>query len=181
MFSLTLKRLAATLGVVAGLLAAAAPASAQILDGPILWDTPRANNTWGPIVYVRTEGGGLTLARNLNDVEAIDLNALGTQVGSEGVKAPKPPASSEEPAESISSNYLKAAGTETGNPERKGLITASGGWDPTHALNSQSIALHAVTGHRGRSRTRGRHRLGVTAAASSPRLTRRPAAEWPSL
>ena len=101
MFSVTLKRSAATLGVVAGLLAAAAPASAQILDGPLMWDTPRANNTWGPIVYVGTSGGALTLARNLNDVEAIDLNALGTQVGSEGVKAPK-----------------ARAGTETGNPER---------------------------------------------------------------
>ena len=144
MFSITLKRSAATLGVVAGLLAAAAPASAQILDGPVMWDTPRANNTWGPIVYVGTDGGGLTLARNLNDVEAIDLNAFGTQVGSEGVKAPKPPASSEEPTESISFNYLKAAGTETGNPERKASFTASGGWDPTHALDSQGIALHAV-------------------------------------
>ena len=144
MFSITLKRLAATLGVVAGLLAAAAPASAQILDGPILWDTPRASNTWGPIVYVGTGGGGLTLARNLNDVEAIDLNALGTQVGSEGVKAPKPPASSEERTESISSDDLKAAGTETGNPERKRSINASGGWDPTHALNSPGTALHAV-------------------------------------
>jgi hypothetical protein len=70
MFTITLKRSAATLGVVAGLLAAAAPAGAQILDGPIMWGTPRAN-----------------------------LNALGTQVGSEGLKAPK------------------AAGTETGNPE----------------------------------------------------------------
>jgi hypothetical protein len=67
MFSITLKRSAATLGVVAGLLAAAAPASAQILEGPLMWDTPRANTTWGPII------------------EAIGLNALGTQVGSEGL------------------------------------------------------------------------------------------------
>jgi hypothetical protein len=36
MFSITLRRSAATLVVVAGLLAAAAPASAQILDGPVL-------------------------------------------------------------------------------------------------------------------------------------------------
>ena len=36
MFSKSLKRSAATLGVVAGLLAAAGPASAQILDGPVL-------------------------------------------------------------------------------------------------------------------------------------------------
>ena len=36
MFSSTLKQSVATLGVVAGLLAAAGPASAQILDGPIL-------------------------------------------------------------------------------------------------------------------------------------------------
>jgi hypothetical protein len=26
----------------------------------------------------------------------------------------------------------------------RGSFTASGGWDPTHALNSQGIALHAV-------------------------------------
>ena len=36
MFSTTIKRSVATLGVVAGLLAAAGPASAQILDGPVL-------------------------------------------------------------------------------------------------------------------------------------------------
>ena len=36
MFSTTIKQSVATLGVVAGLLAAAGPASAQILDGPIL-------------------------------------------------------------------------------------------------------------------------------------------------
>ncbi len=60
------------------------------------------------------------------------------------MKAPKPPASSDEPTEPISFNYLKAAGTETGNPERKGSLTASGGWDPTHALNTQGIALHAA-------------------------------------
>jgi hypothetical protein len=40
MFSITLKRSAATLGVLAGLLAAAAPASAQILDGPVLAKGP---------------------------------------------------------------------------------------------------------------------------------------------
>ena len=36
MFSTTIKQSVATLGVVAGLLAGAGPASAQILDGPIL-------------------------------------------------------------------------------------------------------------------------------------------------
>ena len=36
MFSITIKRSVATLGVVAGLLAAAGPASAHILDGPVL-------------------------------------------------------------------------------------------------------------------------------------------------
>ena len=91
MFSVTLKRSAATLGVVAGLFTAAAPASAQILDGPILWDTPRAGNLWGPIVYVGTDGGALALVRSFNDVEA---------------------------NESISFDHLRAAGTETGNPER---------------------------------------------------------------
>ena len=42
---------------------------------------PRANSS-----EIAVEG--LRQARNLNDVEAIDFNALGTQVGSEGVKAP---------------------------------------------------------------------------------------------
>ena len=41
--SSTLKRSAATLGVLAGLLAAAAPASAQILDGPIMKAPVRAS------------------------------------------------------------------------------------------------------------------------------------------
>jgi hypothetical protein len=102
--SITLKRSAATLGVVAGLLVAAAPASAQILDGPLMWETPRTNSLDIKAVVVL--------------IGANDYGFAGTQVGSEGVKAPKPPASSEEPTESISFNYLKAAGTETGNPER---------------------------------------------------------------
>ena len=86
--STTLKRTAAALGVLAGLLAAAAPAGAQILDGPVLWDTPRANT-------------GLEIKAVVVLIGANDYGFAGTQVGSEGVKAPKPP-----------------AGTETGNPER---------------------------------------------------------------
>jgi hypothetical protein len=63
MFSSTLKQSVATLGVVAGLLAAAGPASAQILDGPVLAKA-------GP----QPEAGGYL---------ATDPS---TQVGSEGVK-----------------------------------------------------------------------------------------------
>jgi hypothetical protein len=79
--STTLKRTAATVGVLAGLLAAAAPASAQILDGPVLWDTPR--NQESPhasrILSLELEnalvsGWEFTQVRNLNDVEAIDVS-----------------------------------------------------------------------------------------------------------
>jgi hypothetical protein len=84
MFSCTLKRSAATLGVVAGLLAAAGPASAQILDGPVLAKA-------GP----QPEAGGYKAPKpsvviDLNDpffrLAGHDtLYARGTQVGSEGV------------------------------------------------------------------------------------------------
>jgi hypothetical protein len=65
MNSNTLKRTAATLGVVAGLLAAAGPANAQILDGPLM---PKASgyNFKGEVI-------------------GLEPTALGTQVGSEGV------------------------------------------------------------------------------------------------
>ena len=87
MFSTTIKRSVATLGVVAGLLAAAVPASAieigttETLDMNVKAPTnapapidsgPGDDNIWN-------NGDG-------NDVAA----AKGTQVGSEGVKAPKP-------------------------------------------------------------------------------------------
>ena len=132
MFSI--KRSAATFGiVVAGLLAAAGPASAQALPGVVGVKAPTsaagpgsisgeemtkavvsvkapgsANvpaqlsvgtaevfelNTFGGNDTLRANSGevaveSVTQARNLNDVEAIDFNALGTQVGSEGVTAP---------------------------------------------------------------------------------------------
>ena len=126
MFSVTLKNAAATLGVVAGLLAAAAPASAQLppsasglkagssegvkapvpasclvdfAPGVCYSHTVKAPASLMSEVYTsasnvaRLQGGivsrGATIGA-LNDVEAIDFNALGTQVGSEGVKAPKP-------------------------------------------------------------------------------------------
>ena len=62
MNSHTLKRTAATLGVVAGLLAAAGPASAQILDGPLM---AKGYNFKGEVI-------------------GLEPYALGTQVGSEG-------------------------------------------------------------------------------------------------
>jgi hypothetical protein len=76
--STTLKRTAATLGVVAGLLAAAGPATAGV---------PASNSSW------------------TNDALT--------------VKAPKPPASSEEPVESISFNLKAAQGTQIGSEGRK--------------------------------------------------------------
>ena len=75
MFSI--KRSAATLGVVAGLLAAAAPASAQIMPGMV------------------------------------------------GVKAPTDPAGGFIAPIGSDKGSLKAAGTETGNPERSGPALAS--------------------------------------------------------
>ena len=97
----------------------------------------------------RHQGGivpGGAIISALNDVEAIDLNALGTQVGSEGVKghrpalapsragafqlelegvkAPKPLASSEEPTESISYTYLNARRHGNRQPGLHAVATA---------------------------------------------------------
>ena len=63
MFSTTIKRSVATLGVVAGLLAAAVPASAQIGPGTV--------GVIGPDNDLNTFGGNDTLT----------LDARGTQVG----------------------------------------------------------------------------------------------------
>jgi hypothetical protein len=146
MFSTTIKRSVATLGVVAGLLAAAGPASAQILDGPVLGkagpqpeaggylatdpssevdnsirgdaqdtQTRRASSLKDTLVSgynfkAAAEGtpdwmlGGLAQVGSegvkddvpletvsftfKGEVIGLEPNALGTQVGSEGVKAP---------------------------------------------------------------------------------------------
>ena len=80
MFSTTLKQSVATLGVVAGLLAAAGPASAQILDGPVLAKAgPQAPKP--TVVVIDLDDPFFRLASNDT------LYARGTQVGSEGVKA----------------------------------------------------------------------------------------------
>jgi hypothetical protein len=81
MFSTTIKRSVATLGVVAGLLAAAVPASAQgggadftrfVVDGPITAKAEPAATQLGAA----------------NDVSQLSATeAKGTQVGSEGVNA----------------------------------------------------------------------------------------------
>ena len=98
MFSSTLKRSAATLGVVAGLLAAAVPASAM----PIYVQYPsevvsRPDQTAPRGTPVGSEGvkaphadsraamESVTQTRNLNDVDAVDVNALGTQIGALGI------------------------------------------------------------------------------------------------
>jgi hypothetical protein len=53
MLSSTLKRTAATVGVVAGLLAAACPASAQILEGPVPGNAGSgANNLRGEAIFI---------------------------------------------------------------------------------------------------------------------------------
>ena len=85
MFSITLKRSAATLVVVAGLLAAAGPASAQILDGPVLAKAgPQAPKP--SVVVIDLDDPFFRLASK-GEVIGLEPNALGTQVGSEGVKA----------------------------------------------------------------------------------------------
>jgi hypothetical protein len=110
MFS-TLKRAAATLGVVTGLLAAAGPASAQILDGPVLakagpqpsvvidLNDPFFRLASNDTLYARgTQVGSEGVTDNgvpletvsftfKGEVIGLEPNALGTQVGSEGVKA----------------------------------------------------------------------------------------------
>jgi len=107
MFSTTLKQSVATLGVVAGLLAAAGPASAQILDGPVLAKAGPQPEAGG---YLATDPSSevdnqIRLPDLMNNwVKApaktwTDGNnqpwdggsyrqgaTLGTQVGSEGVK-----------------------------------------------------------------------------------------------
>ena len=96
MFSSTLKRSAATLGVVAGLLAAAVPASGQIGPATMGVKAPQAMHLEQISMGVKAPRANsseiamesLTQARgpaNLSDIEAIDFNTLGTQVGSEGV------------------------------------------------------------------------------------------------
>ena len=110
MFS-TLKRAAATLGVVTGLLAAAGPASAQILDGPVLakagpqpsvvidLNDPFFRLASNDTLYARgTQVGSEGVTDNgvpletvsftfKGEVIGLEPNALGTQVGSQGVKA----------------------------------------------------------------------------------------------
>ena len=77
MFSTTIKRSAATLGVVAGLLVAAGPASAQIglATTGMLRAEPGPRVASSEVFELNTFGGNDTLDRR------------GTQVGSEGVTA----------------------------------------------------------------------------------------------
>jgi hypothetical protein len=76
--STTLKHAAATVGVLAGLLAAAGPASAQILDGPVLAKAGHKPS----VVVIDLDDPFFRLAGNDT------LYAPGTQIGSEGVKTP---------------------------------------------------------------------------------------------
>ena len=125
MFSITVRRSAATLGVVAGLLAAAVPASAQIAPGTmgVKAPGPSANVPaqisigTAEVFELNTLGGNDTLRANSGEVAVESVTHLseqgwgttylnaeprtplvsngtaddvmyGTQIGSEGVKAP---------------------------------------------------------------------------------------------
>jgi hypothetical protein len=114
MFSTTLKQSVATLGVVAGLLAAAGPASAQILDGPVLAKAGPQPEAGGHLAtdpssevdnQIRLSIGGAEAAgfvkapaktwtdgnNQPRDGGSYRLGAtLGTQVGSEGAKTDVP-------------------------------------------------------------------------------------------
>jgi hypothetical protein len=97
MFSITLKRSVATLGVVAGLLAAAGPASAQALPG---------------VVGLSEQGWGTTHLYMKAPTNA------GTQVGSEGVKAPtkagpQPEANGYTHMEEVSFTYIRGDAQDT--------------------------------------------------------------------
>ena len=84
MLSLKLKPALVSVVVTAGLLAAAAPASAQILDGPILAKAgPQAPKP--SVVVIDLDDPFFKLFKG--ELIGLEPNALGTQVGSEGVKA----------------------------------------------------------------------------------------------
>ena len=144
MYSTTLKRSAATLGVLAGLLdelkapANAVTASISAQSGLERIAAPAWDGSNKQSAYFLELSFDAKSAK-----EGLYFKAPGptdaTQVGSEGVNAP----SATDPSSEVD-NAIILAGTETGNPERKGSFHASGGWDPTHALNSQDIALHGV-------------------------------------
>ena len=105
MLSITLKRSAATVGVAAGLLAAAAPACAQVMPGMIGVKAPTKAGTQvgheghnAVLIQKHDHQNALTFGLTENEgaafrgeVTGLEPNALGTQIGSEGVKAPTTP------------------------------------------------------------------------------------------
>ena len=105
MLSITLKRSAATLGVVAGLLAAAGPANAS---------AGTAIGVGDDALSVKAEPAPGTQSRSALHLEDISM----------GVKSPTDPASGFIAPIGSDKGSLKAAGTETGNPERSGPALA---------------------------------------------------------
>jgi hypothetical protein len=109
MFSTTIKRSVATLGVVAGLLVIAGPASAQVMPGMIGVKAPsKATDPTGTGVSLTLDVAGSEVfelnrfgltehegAAFRGELVGLEPSALGTQVGSEGVKdqAPGPESS----------------------------------------------------------------------------------------
>ena len=97
MFSTTIKRSAATLGVVAGLLAAAGPASAQILDGPVLAKA-------GP----QPETGGYLATDPSREVDNQHRLSIGGAEATGFVKAPANATSVTNEAVDLMNNWVKA-------------------------------------------------------------------------
>jgi hypothetical protein len=90
MLSTNLKRSAATLGVVAGLLAAAGPASAQILDGPVLAKAGPQPVAGGYLATDPRSEDNNSIRLSIGGAEAAGFvkapATAGTQVGSDGGK-----------------------------------------------------------------------------------------------
>jgi hypothetical protein len=97
MFSTTLKQSVATLGVVAGLLAAAGPASAQILDGPVLAKA-------GP----QPEAGGYLATDPSSEVDNQIRLSIGGAEAAGFVKAPANATSVSNEAVDLMNNWAKA-------------------------------------------------------------------------
>lgn len=97
MFSTTLKQSVATLGVVAGLLAAAGPASAQILDGPVLAKA-------GP----QPEAGGYLATDPSSEVDNQIRLSIGGAEAAGFVKAPANATSVSNEAVDLMNNWVKA-------------------------------------------------------------------------
>jgi hypothetical protein len=123
MFSITLKRSVATLAIVAGLLAAAGPASAQALPGMVGFTTP--DDSLQLMTHASEQGGG-----NTHLYMKAPTNA-GTQVGSEGVKAPtkagpQPEVNGYTHMEEVAFTYIRGDAQDTQTSRTSSLENSTG-------------------------------------------------------